>query len=95
MMQTILGKVFQEFADRCKAGTCNLTEEEVDLTIELMKKINQQDLNIHEVAKELSVDQRTIQNWVKRGWLPEGTKKPGKQKTWDKNTIEEYKLSQK
>lgn len=95
MIQKILGKIFQEFADRCNAGTCNLTEEEVDLTIELMKKINQQDLNIHEVAKELSVDQRTIQNWVKRGWLPEGTKKPGKQKTWDKNTIEEYKLSQK
>lgn len=95
MFQEILGKIFQEFADRCKAGSCNLTEEETDLAIELMRKINQQDLNIHEVAKELSVDQRTIQNWVKRGWLPEGEKKPGKQKTWNKNTIEQYKQSQK
>lgn len=41
MIQKILGKIFQEFADRCNAGTCNLTEEEVDLTIELMKKVNQ------------------------------------------------------
>jgi hypothetical protein len=40
MIQEILGKIFQEFADRCKAGTCNLTEEETDLTIELMRKIN-------------------------------------------------------
>jgi hypothetical protein len=56
MFQEILGKIFQEFADRCKAGNCNLTEEETDSVIELMKKINQQDLNIHEVAKELSVD---------------------------------------
>jgi hypothetical protein len=40
MIQTILAKVFQEFADRCKAGTCNLTEEETDLTIELLRKIN-------------------------------------------------------
>ena len=95
MMQEILGKIFQEFADRCKSRTCNLTEEEIDLTIELMKKINQQDLNIHEVAKELSVDQRTIQNWVKRGWLPDGEKKLGKQKTWNKKLIEEYKQSQK
>lgn len=95
MIQKILGKIFQEFADRCNAGTCSLTEDELNTTIDLLQKINQQDLNIHEVAKELSVDQRTIQNWVKRGWLPEGTKKPGKQKTWDKNTIEEYKLSQK
>ena len=95
MLQKILGNIFQEFADRCNAGTCNLTQEELDETIELMQKINQQDLNIHEVAKELSVDQRTIQNWVKRGWLPDGVKRPGKKKSWNKTDVEKFKKSMK
>ena len=95
MIQQILGKIFQEWADRCNSGTCNLTSEELDDTIELMQKINQQDLNIHEVAKELSVDQRTIQNWIKRGWIPDGTKRPGKKKSWNKIDIEKYKQSMK
>ena len=95
MIQKILGKIFQEFADRCNAGTCSLTEDELNTTIDLLQKINQQDLNIHEVAKELSVDQRTIQNWVKRGWLPDGTKRPGKKKSWNKMDIEKYTQSMK
>ena len=88
MLQKILGKIFQEFADRCNSGTCNLTQEELDETIELMQKIN-------EVAKELSVDQRTIQNWVKRGWLPDGVKRPGKKKSWNKTDVEKFKKSMK
>ena len=95
MIQQILGKIFQEWTDRCNAGTCALTEDELNTTIDLLQKINQQDLNIHEVAKELSVDQRTIQNWVKRGWIPDGTKRPGKKKSWNKIDIEKYKQSMK
>jgi predicted site-specific integrase-resolvase len=52
-----------------------------------------QELNKTEAAEYLGVSTSTINNYVNRGWIPEGIKKQGyREKVWLKSDLNKFLL---
>ncbi len=65
--------------DRIDSGNSNLTEEELDETIDYLNKLTNTEnkLSKYQACKYLNVSRSTFDNLVKEGKIPEGRKEQG------------------
>ena len=73
------------------SGNSSISESEQKELLNLFEKINKQELNKTEVAEYLGVSTSIINNYVNRGWIPQGIKKRGSsQKIWLKSDLNKF-----
>ena len=91
-MLELIKTTLKQLLNDIDSGNSNISESEQQQILDLFEKINRKEYSKTEAADYLGVSTGTIDNYVQRGWLPEGVKRQGlKQKIWYKNDLEKLK----
>ena len=90
-MLEIIKNVLKQLLNDMDSGNSSISESEQKELLNLFEKINKQELNKTEAAEYLGVSTSTINNYVNRGWIPQGIKKRGSsQKIWLKSDLNKF-----
>lgn len=93
MLEIIKTSLKQLLSDM-DSGNSNISESEQEEILNLFERINRKEYNKTQAADYLGVSTGTIDNYINRGWLPEGVKIQGGRKVWyksDLNKVSQYK----
>lgn len=86
MLEVIKSSLKQLLSDM-DSGNSNISETEQQEILNLFERINRKEYNKTQAANYLGVSTGTIDNYVSRGWLPEGIKIQGGRKIWYKSDL--------
>ena len=90
-MLEIIKSALKQLLNDLDSDNSTISEAEQKELINLFQKINRQELNKTEAAEYLGVSTSTVNNYVNRGWIPEGIKKAGSsQKVWLKSDLNKF-----
>ena len=90
-MLEIIKSALRQILNDMDSGNSSISESEQQELLNLFEKINKQELNKTETAEYLGVSTSTVNNYVNRGWIPEGIKKAGfSQKVWLKSDLNKF-----
>ena len=90
-MLEVIKNALRQLLNDMDSGNSTISEAEQKELLQLFEKINKQELNKTETAEYLGVSTSTINNYVNRGWIPEGVKKRGSsQKVWQKSDLNKF-----
>ena len=90
-MLDIIKSALRQLLNNMDSGNSSISESEQQELLNLFEKINKQELNKTETAEYLGVSTSTVNNYVNRGWIPEGIKKAGSsQKVWLKSDLNKF-----
>lgn len=90
-MLEVIKNALRQLLNDMDSGNSKISEQEQKELLDLYEKINKQELNKTEAAEYLGVSTSTINNYVNRGWIPEGIKKRGSsQKVWLKSDLNKF-----
>lgn len=91
-MLQLIKTILQQFIDNIDVGNSKISEQDEQDIIELLQKINQQELSKVESANYLGVCRATFDNYIAKGLLPKGHKRQGfKELSWNKSDLDEFK----
>ena len=94
----LLKSILIDIIDRIDSGNSNLTEDELEETIDYLNKLTNTEnkLSKYQSCKYLNISRSTFDNYVKEGKIPEGKKQQGfKEKFWELKTLKNFKQSKK
>lgn len=94
----LLKSILINIIDRIDSGNSNLTEDELEETIDYLNKLTNTEnkLSKYQSCKYLNISRSTFDNYVKEGRIPEGKKQQGfKEKFWELKTLKNFKQSKK
>ena len=76
-MIEIIKNLLKQIINDLDCNNSTISEKEQIEIIDLIQKINRQDLSKIESANYIGVSRATFDNYVKKGLLPEGKKRQG------------------
>ena len=89
-MQLIKAALKQLLQDM-DSGNTNINEEQQQELLSLLLQFNSKDLSKAESAEYIGVSRATFDNYIKKGLLPKGHKRPGfKELSWNKSDLDEF-----
>ena len=89
-MQLIKAALKQLLQDM-DSGNTNINEEQQQELLSLLLQFNSKDLSKIESAEYIGVSRATFDNYIKKGLLPKGHKRPGfKELSWNKSDLDEF-----
>ena len=92
-MLELIKSILKQILKDLDSGNSSISEAEQKEIINLFERINKQELNKTETAEYLGVSTSTVNNYVARGWIPEGIKKQGyREKVWLKSDLNKFLL---
>lgn len=86
-MLDLIKHAFKQLLDDIDSGNSNISESEQQEILDLFERITRKEYNKTQAANYLGVSTGTIDNYVARGWLPEGVKIQGGRKIWYKSDL--------
>lgn len=90
-MLNIIKNLLQQIINDIDSRNSNINEEEEIQIIKLIQTINQKELSKIESANYIGVSRATFDNYIKRGWIPEGKKRQGfKELSWNKSDLDKF-----
>ena len=90
-MIEIIKNLLKQIINDLDCNNSTISEKEQIEIIDLIQKINRQDLSKTESANYIGVSRATFDNYVRKGLLPEGIKRQGfKEKFWIKSDLDKY-----
>ena len=90
-MIKIIKNLLLQFISDIDSGNSNITEEEQLKIIDFINEINRKELTKTESANYIGVSRATFDNYIKKGKIPEGTKRQGSSNLyWNKNDLNKY-----
>ena len=90
MIQLIKAALKQLLQDM-DSGNTNINEEQQQELLSLLLQFNSKDLSKVESAEYIGVSRATFDNYIKKGLLPKGHKRPGfKELSWNKSDLDEF-----
>lgn len=90
-MLKIIKSLLLQILNNIDSGNTNISESEQQEILELLQKVNSQDLSKVESANYIGVSRATFDNYIKKGLIPEGTKRQGfKELSWKKSDLDKY-----
>lgn len=90
-MLSVIRELLVSLIDRIDAGNSNLTEDEEQQIVDLLKNISEPRLSKYQACRLLNISRAKFDNLVAEGRLPKGTKQQGfKELSWKKNDILKY-----
>ena len=93
-MLEIIKMSLRQLLSDMDSGNSNISESEQEEILNLFERINRKEYNKTQAADYLGVSTGTIDNYIARGWLPEGVKIQGGRKVWyksDLNKVSQHK----
>ena len=89
-MQLIKAALKQLLQDM-DSGNTNINEEQQQELLSLLLQFNSKELSKVESADYIGVSRATFDNYIKKGFLPKGHKRPGfKELSWNKSDLDEF-----
>lgn len=90
-MINVLKKLLQQILADIDSGNSNISETEQEEIISLINKMQSKQLSKLESAEYIGVSRATFDNYIAKGWIPEGKKRVGfKEKFWYKYDLDKY-----
>lgn len=90
-MLKLIKAAFQQFIDNIDSGNSNISEEDQRKLLDLLQKINSEELSKLESADYIGVSRATFDNYINRGLIPKGHKRQGfKELSWNKSDLDKY-----
>ena len=90
MIQLIKAALKQLLQDM-DSGNTNINEEQQQELLSLLLQFNSKDLSKVESAEYIGVSRATFDNYIMKGLLPKGNKRPGfKELSWNKSDLDEF-----
>lgn len=89
-MQLIKAALKQLLQDM-DSGNSYISENQQQELLSLLLQFNQKELSKIEAAEYIGVSRATFDNYIKKGLIPKGHKRPGfKELSWSKNVLDDY-----
>ncbi len=90
-MIKIIKNLLKQIISDIDCNNSDISEKEQLEIIDLIQKINRQDLSKTESANYIGVSRATFDNYIKKGILPEGKKRQGfKELSWNKHDLNKF-----
>lgn len=90
-MLKIIRNLLLQIINDMDSGNTNISENDQQEILELLQKIHSKDLSKIESANYIGVSRATFDNYIKKGLIPEGTKRQGfKELSWKKSDLDKY-----
>lgn len=87
----LLIKLVEQLLNDMKSGNSNISEKEQLELINIIERMLSQELSKTEAADYIGVCKATFDNYIKKGLIPEGTKRQGfKELSWKKSDLDKY-----
>ena len=91
MLIKILRDLLQQIIDDIDSGNSNISENEQLEAIKFIQKINSKELSKIEAAEYIGVSRATFDNYISKGLIPKGSKRPGLSNLlWSKSDLDKY-----
>ena len=90
-MLKILRGLLQQIIDDIDSGNSHASEEQQLEAIKLIQKMTSKRLSKIASANYIGVSRATFDNYIQKGWIPEGTKEQGfKELSWSVYDLDEF-----
>lgn len=88
-MLNVIKNLLQQIITDIDSGNSNISEEAQQETIQLLQQFYSKDLSKVESAKYIGVSRATFDNYINKGLIPKGIKRPG----WKELSWKQYDLN--
>lgn len=93
-MLKIIREILNQWINDIDTGNSHLSQEDQEEVLDLINKINSKELSKIEAADYIGVCRATFDNYVDKGLIPKGNKRPGwKELSWKKYDLDKYLLN--
>ena len=90
-MLQLIKTALQQFINDIDSGNSNITEQQQEELLSLLLQFNQKELSKIEAANYIGVSRATFDNYISKGLIPKGRKKPGLNNLlWSKKDLDEF-----
>ena len=90
-MLQIIKKLLQQIIDDIDSNNSNISEKQQFEVIQFIQKINTKELSKLEAAEYIGVSRASFDNYIRKGLIPKGHKRPGfKELSWNKFDLDKY-----
>ena len=87
IIKLILNQILKDF----DSGNSNISEEQQEEIINLYQRISLKEMTKVESANYIGVSRATFDNYVSKGLIPKGSKRPGLNNLmWNKSDLDKY-----
>lgn len=80
----------KQIIDDIDSGNSNISEQEQLKLLGMLQQINTKELSATESYNYLGISKSTFYNYIDKGLLPKGEKKPGRGVVWNKCDLEKF-----
>ena len=90
-MLKIIKAILQQWIDDIDSGNSNISEEQQEEILEFCQKLTSKELTKTESADYIGVSRATFDNYISKGLIPKGSKRPGLNNLmWNKSDLDKY-----
>lgn len=90
-MIKLIKTILQQFINDIDSGNSNISEKEQLEVLNLLQKLTQKEFSKLEAANYIGVSRATFDNYINKGFIPEGDKRIGfKEKFWYKKDLDTF-----
>ena len=80
----------KQIIDDIDSGNSNISEQEQLKLLGMLQQINTKELSATESYNYLGISKSTFYNYIDKGLLPKGEKKPGRGVVWNKCDLKKF-----
>lgn len=90
-MLKIIKAILQQWIDDIDSGNSNISEEQQEEIINLYQRTSLKEMTKVESANYIGVSRATFDNYISKGIIPKGSKRPGLSNLmWSKSDLDKY-----
>ena len=90
-MLKIIKAILQQWVDDIDSKNSNISEEQQEEILELCQRLVSKELTKTESADYIGVSRATFDNYISKGLIPKGSKRPGLNNLmWNKSDLDKY-----
>ena len=86
-MLNIVRNALQQIIDDIDSGNSNISQEQ---QLQILDIINHKEFNRTEAAEYIGKSVSSFDNYIRKGLIPEGTKRRGSGKFWNKTDLDKF-----
>lgn len=90
-MLQLIKTALKQFINDIDSGNTNINEEQQQELLSLLLQFNSKELSKVEAAEYIGVSRASFDNYIRKGLIPKGHKRPGfKELSWNKFDLDKY-----
>ena len=90
-MLQLIKTALKQLLEDMDSGNTNINEEQQQELLSLLLQFNSKELSKVEAAEYIGVSRASFDNYIRKGLIPKGRKRPGfKELSWNKSDLDKY-----